>query len=101
MFAGEPDGSRTLARRNPPDRGERLAGGAWQQRRRRAGLPDGRAGWCGTERRWRVAATLYFTTGDSRYSWLDGALALWEGEFNEVTGHARYTALLQPATPAA
>ncbi len=50
---------------------------------------------------WRVAATLYFTTGDSRYSWLDGALALWEGEFNEVTGHARYTALLQPATPAA
>src|SRR5690348_5545392 len=29
---------------------------------------------------WRVAATLYFTTGDSRYSWLDGALALWEGE---------------------
>ena len=46
---------------------------------------------------WRVAATLYFTTGDSRYSWLDGALALWEGEFNEVTRHARNTAFLQPA----
>jgi Protein of unknown function (DUF3237) len=50
---------------------------------------------------WRVAATLYLTTGDSRYSWLDGALALWEGEFNEATGHARYAAFLQPAVPAA
>ena len=49
---------------------------------------------------WRVAATLHFTTGDSRYSWLDGALALWEGEFDEVTRHARYTAFLQPAAPA-
>src|SRR5215472_12653215 len=43
---------------------------------------------------WRVAATLHFTTDDSRYSWLDGALALWEGEFSEVTGHARYTAFM-------
>ena len=43
---------------------------------------------------WRVAATLHFTTGDSRYSWLDGALALWEGEFNETTHHARYTAFI-------
>jgi hypothetical protein len=51
--------------------------------------------------RWRVAATLYLTTGDSGYSWLDGALALWEGEFNEATGHARYAAFLQPAVPAA
>jgi len=50
---------------------------------------------------WRVAATLYLTTDDSRYSWLNGALALWEGEFNEATAHARYTALLQPAAPAA
>ena len=50
---------------------------------------------------WRVAATLHFTTGDSHYSWLDGALAVWEGEFNEVTHHARYTAFLQPTTPAA
>ena len=49
---------------------------------------------------WRVAATLYFTTGDSRYRWLDGALAVWEGEFNEATQHARYTAFLQPAAPA-
>ncbi len=43
---------------------------------------------------WRVAATLCFTTDNSRYSWLDGALALWEGEFNEVTGHARYRAFI-------
>jgi hypothetical protein len=50
---------------------------------------------------WRVAATLYLTTDDSRYSWLHGALALWEGEFNETTGHARYAAFLQPAVPAA
>ena len=49
---------------------------------------------------WRVAATLHLTTGDSRYSWLGGALALWEGEFNEATHHARYTAFLQPAAPA-
>ena len=50
---------------------------------------------------WRVAATLYVTTGDSRYSWLHGALALWEGEFSEATRHARYTAYVQPAAPAA
>ena len=43
---------------------------------------------------WRVAATLYFTTDDSRYSWLDGTLALWEGEFNEVTHHAQYRAFM-------
>jgi hypothetical protein len=49
---------------------------------------------------WRVAATLYLTSDDGRYSWLDGALALWEGEFNEVTHRARYTAFLQQAAPA-
>ena len=49
---------------------------------------------------WRVAATLYFTSDDSRYFWLDGALALWEGEFNEVTHRARYTAFIQPTAPA-
>jgi hypothetical protein len=49
---------------------------------------------------WRVAATLYLTTDDSRYTWLNGALALWEGEFNEITHHARYTALLQPGAAA-
>ena len=48
-----------------------------------------------------MAPVARITTGDSRYSWLDGALALWEGEFNEATHHARYTAFLQPTLPAA
>jgi len=34
------------------------------------------------DRRWQVAATLRFTSGASRYAWLNGALAVWEGEFN-------------------
>ena len=46
-------------------------------------------------KRCRVAATLYFTTGDSRYRWLEGAQAVWEGELKEATHHARYTAFLQ------
>jgi hypothetical protein len=33
-------------------------------------------------REWRVAATLSFRTDDARYAWLDGALGLWEGEFD-------------------
>jgi len=37
--------------------------------------------------RWRVAATVRLTSSDSRYSWLDGALAVWEGEFNEAAHH--------------
>src|SRR6266851_5709404 len=41
-----------------------------------------------------MARVATITTGDSRYSWPDGALALWEGEFNEVTHHARYTAFI-------
>ena len=67
----------------------RFEGGGYATRRRQ------------TDSAWRVAATLYITTDDSRYSWLDGVLALWEGEFNEVTHHARYTAFLQPTVPAA
>ena len=47
-----------------------------------------------------MAPVARITTGDSRYSWLHGALVLWEGEFNEATHHARYTAYLQPAAPA-
>jgi hypothetical protein len=34
------------------------------------------------------------------YSWLDGALTLWQGEFSEATHHARYTAFIQPTAPA-
>lgn len=45
--------------------------------------------------RWRVAATLRFTTDDARYAWLDSALGLWEGEFDSTTHHARYQAFFQ------
>jgi hypothetical protein len=44
---------------------------------------------------WRVAATLRFRTGDKRYGWLDGALGLWEGEFDAKSHRARYHAYLQ------
>jgi len=51
--------------------------------------------------RWRVAATLRFTSSDSRHAWLNEALAVCEGEFNEAAHHARYQAFLQQAAPAA
>jgi hypothetical protein len=44
---------------------------------------------------WRVAATLRFRTDDARYAWLDGALGLWEGEFDAEHHRARYRAYLQ------
>lgn len=44
---------------------------------------------------WRVAATLRFHTDDSRYAWLDGALGLWEGDFDASTHRAHYRAYLQ------
>lgn len=44
---------------------------------------------------WRVAATLRFRTDDPRYTWLDGALALWEGDFDARQHRARYHAYLQ------
>lgn len=47
------------------------------------------------ERQWRVAATLRFHTDDARYTWLDGALGLWEGEFDAASHRARYRAYLQ------
>ncbi|MFN2469157.1 MAG: DUF3237 family protein [Gaiellaceae bacterium] len=44
------------------------------------------------DRRWKVAATLLFKTPDERYAWLDGALGVWEGEFDAETHRARYRA---------
>src|SRR5438046_313401 len=52
-------GNRRITYPRPPyplNRGARLAGGAWQRRRRRAELPSWRAGGCGTVPRWRGAA---------------------------------------------
>ena len=47
------------------------------------------------QHKWRVAATLRFRTDDARYAWLDGALGLWEGEFDAERHRARYRAYLQ------
>jgi hypothetical protein len=51
---------------------------------------------------WKVAATLRFETADERYAWLDGALGVWEGEFDADAHQARYRAFIQtPDTGAA
>lgn len=44
--------------------------------------------------RWSVAATLRFETDDARYAWLDGRLALWDGEFDAAKHRASYRAYL-------
>lgn len=48
-----------------------------------------------SEQRWRVAATLKFSTREQRYAWLDGALGVWEGEFDSARHRARYRAFVQ------
>jgi hypothetical protein len=48
-----------------------------------------------TSRRWRVAATLLFSAGGGRYAWLDGALGVWEGEFDAGRHTAHYRAFVQ------
>jgi hypothetical protein len=47
---------------------------------------------------WRLAATLRFRSDDARYAWVDGALGLWEGEFDAENHRARYRAYLQRAS---
>lgn len=42
--------------------------------------------------RWRMASALVFDTDDTRYAWLNRAMAVWHGEFDERIGVARYTA---------
>jgi hypothetical protein len=49
----------------------------------------------GASQRWRVAATLLFRTNEARYAWLDGALAVWEGDFDTGQHTARYRAFAQ------
>jgi hypothetical protein len=44
---------------------------------------------------WRVAATLLFTVNEESYAWLDGALGVWEGEFDADRETARYRAFVQ------
>jgi hypothetical protein len=44
---------------------------------------------------WRVAATLLFSVTEGSYGWLDGALGVWEGEFDAEQHSARYRAFVQ------
>jgi hypothetical protein len=44
---------------------------------------------------WRVAATLLFSASEGSHAWLDGALGVWEGEFDAVRHTARYRAFVQ------
>jgi hypothetical protein len=48
-----------------------------------------------TDQLWRVAATLLFHTEDERYRWLDGAIGVWEGEFDSGQHRAFYRAFVQ------
>ena len=41
---------------------------------------------------WRLTAALHFATEDARCRWLNTALGLWEGAFDERCGRARYRA---------
>jgi hypothetical protein len=43
---------------------------------------------------WDVAATLRFETDHKRYTWLDNALGVWEGEFDADAHRARHQAYL-------
>ncbi len=45
--------------------------------------------------RWRLTAALQFATADRRYLWLNTTLGIWEGEFDEIGGRARYRAYVQ------
>ena len=48
-----------------------------------------------TDQLWRVAATLLFSADEEGYAWLDGALGVWEGEFDAAQASARYRAFVQ------
>jgi hypothetical protein len=48
-----------------------------------------------TDQLWRVAATLLFRTEDERYRWLNGAIGVWEGEFDSGQARASYRAFIQ------
>jgi hypothetical protein len=48
------------------------------------------------ERLWLVAGSLRFETADERYRWLNGRLAVWEGEFDAGEERASYRAYLTP-----
>lgn len=47
--------------------------------------------------RWKLGGAFRFQTDDERYRWLNGVLALWDGDFNMDTGKARYRLYLPDA----
>ena len=51
-----------------------------------------------TDQLWFVAATLLFSANEESYGWLDGALGVWEGEFDAGRHITHYRAFIQ--TPA-
>lgn len=53
-----------------------------------------------TDQLWQVAATLLFSTNTESYAWLDGALGVWEGEFDAERHTAHYRAFVQIPTHA-
>ena len=44
---------------------------------------------------WRVAATLLFSVNEGSCAWLNGALGVWEGEFDADQHSARCRAFVQ------
>ena len=50
---------------------------------------------------WQLTCALQFYTEDQRYAWLNTALGVWEGEFDEIAGRATYRAFIQLSTPKA
>lgn len=46
--------------------------------------------------KWRSAAVLRFQTADPRYQWLNGLLALWDGDFDTEKGLLRARVYARP-----
>jgi hypothetical protein len=50
---------------------------------------------------WKVAGGMRFDTNGPRYGWLNEALGVWEGEFDEATGEATWRVYAPGAARAA
>ncbi len=50
--------------------------------------------------RWKLGGAWRFQTEDERYRWLNGMLALWDGDFDMGTGKARHRLYLPGAAAA-
>jgi hypothetical protein len=46
---------------------------------------------------WKLASAIRFATDHPAYGWLNDVLAIYEGEFNERTGHASWRVVARPA----